>query len=221
MMLTSLLQIGSLVSWTTFFQKLKVDQNGHFSSKGESWCSPLCSKLAHWWVGPLFFKSWKLIKMAIFHQKVSHDAHLFAPNWLTGELDHFFSKNESWSKWPFFIKRWVMMLTSLLQIGSLVSWTTFIQKLKVDQNGHFSSKGESWCSPLCSKLAHWWVGPLFSTSWKLIKMAIFHQKVGHDAHLFAPNWLTGELDHFFSKNESWSKWPFFIKRWVMMLTSLL
>ena len=32
-MLTSLLQIGSLMSWTTFFQKLKVDQNGHFSSK--------------------------------------------------------------------------------------------------------------------------------------------------------------------------------------------
>ena len=33
--------------------------------------------------------------MAIFHQKVSHDAHLFAPNWLTDELDHFFSKVES------------------------------------------------------------------------------------------------------------------------------
>ena len=190
MMLTSLLQIGSQVSWTTFFQKLKVYQNGHFSSKGELWWSPLCSKLAHWW------------------------------NWLK-MLDHFFSKVESWSKWPFFIKRWVMMLTSLLQIGSLVSWTTFFQKLKVDQNGHFSSKGESWYSPLCSKLAHWWVGPLFFKSWKLIKMAIFHQKVSHDAHLFAVNRLTGELDHFYSKVESWSKWPFFIKRWVMMLTSLL
>ena len=204
-----------------FFQKLKVTQNGHFSSKSESWCSPLCSKLAHWWVGPLFFKSWKSLKMAIFHQKVSHDAHLFAPNWLTDELDHFFSKVESHSKWPFFIKKWVMMLTSLLQIGSLMSWTTFFQKLKVTQNGHFSSKSESWCSPLCSKLAHWWVGPLFFKSWKSLKMAIFHQKVSHDAHLFAPNWLTDELDHFFSKVESHSKWPFFIKKWVMMLTSLL
>ena len=30
--------------------------------------------------------------MAIFHQKVSNYAHLFALNRLTGELDHFFQK---------------------------------------------------------------------------------------------------------------------------------
>ena len=221
MMLTSLLEIGSLMSWTTFCEKLKVDQNGHFSWKSESWCSPLCSKLAHWWVGPLFVKSWKLIKMGIFHEKVSHGAHLFAPDSLTDELDHFLWKVESWSKWAFFMKKWVMMLTSLLEIGSLMSWTTLCEKLKVDENGHFSWKNESWCSPLCLKLAHWWVGPLFVKSWKLIKMGIFHEKVSHDAHLFARNWLTDELDHFLWKVESWSKWEFFMKKWVMMLTSLL
>ena len=154
-MLTSLLEIGSLMSWTTFCEKLKVDENGNFSWKSESWCSPVSSKLAHWWVGPLFVKSWKLMKMGIFHEKVSHDAHFFARNWLTDELDHFLWKVESWWKWAFFMKKWVMMLTSLLDIGSLMSWTTFCEKLKVDQNGHFSWKSESWCSPLCSKLAHW------------------------------------------------------------------
>ena len=221
MMLTSLLQIGSLMSRTTFCEKLKVTQNGDFSWKSESWCSPLCSKLAHWWAGPLFVKSWKLMKMAIFHEKVSHDAHLFAPNWLTDEQDHFLWKVESHSKWRFFMKKWVMMLTSLLQIGSLMSRTTFCEKLKVDENGDFSWKSESWCSPLCSKLAHWWAGPLFVKSWKSLKMAIFHEKVSHDAHLFAPNWLTDEQDHFLWKFESWWKWRFFMKKWVMMLTSLL
>ena len=178
-----------------------------------------CSKLAHWWAGPLFVKSWKLMKMAIFHEKVSHDAHLFAPNWLTDEQDHFLWKVESHSKWRFFMKKWVMMLTSLLQIGSLMSRTTFSEKLKVTQNGDFSWKSESWCSPLCSKLAHWWAGPLFVKSWKLMKMAIFHEKVSHDAHLFAPNWLTDEQDHFLWKLESWWKWRFFMKKWVMMLIS--
>ena len=257
MMLTSLLQIGSLMSRITFCEKLKVDENGDFSSKSESWCSPLCSKLAHWWAGPLFVKSWKIMKMAIFHEKVSHDAHLFAPNWLTDEQDHFFVKSwkslkmaifhekvshdahlfapnwltdeqdhflwkvESHSKWRFFMKKWVMMLTSLLQIGSLMSRTTFCEKLKVTQNGDFSWKSESWCSPLCSKLAHWWAGPLFVKSWKSLKMAIFHQKVSHDAHLFAPNRLTDEQDHFLWKVESHSKWRFLMKKWVMMLTSLL
>ena len=219
MMLTSLLQIGSLMSRTTFCEKLKVTQNGDFSWKSESWCSPLCSKLAHWWAGPLFVKSWKSLKMAIFHEKVSHDAHLFAPNWLTDEQDHFLWKVESHSKWRFFMKKWVMMLTSLLQIGSLMSRTTFCEKLKVTQNGDFSLKSESWCSPLCSKLAHWWAGPLFVKSWKLMKMAIFHEKVSHDAHLFAPNWLIDEQDHFLWKVESHSKWRFFMKKWVMMLTS--
>ena len=175
MMLTSLLQIGSLMSRTTFCEKLKVTQNGDFSWKSESWCSPLCSKLAHWWAGPLFVKSWKIMKMAIFHEKVSHDAHLFAPNWLTDEQDHFLWKVESWWKWRFFMKKWVMMLTSLLQIGSLMSRITFCEKLKVDENGDFWSKSESWCSPLCSKLAHWWAGPLFVKSWKIMKMAIFHE----------------------------------------------
>ena len=52
------------------------------------------------------------------------------------------------------------MLTSLLQIGSLMSRTTFCEKLKVTQNGDF------------------------------------HEKVSHDAHLFAPNWLTDEQNHF-------------------------
>ena len=185
MMLTSLLQIGSLMSRTTFCEKLKVTQNGDFSWKSESWCSPLCSKLAHWWAGPLFLKSWKFMKMAIF------------------------------------MKKWVMMLTSLLQIGSLMSRTTFCEKLKVTQNGDFSWKSESWCSLLCSKLAHWWAGPLFVKSWKSLKMAIFHEKVSHDAHLFAPNRLTDEQDHFLWKVESHSKWRFFMKKWVMMLTSLL
>ena len=221
MMFTSLLQIGSLMSRTTFCEKLKVTQNGDFSWKSESWCSPLCSKLAHWWAGPLFVKSWKLMKMAIFHEKVSHDVHLFAPNWLTDEQDHLLWKVESWWKWRFLMKKWVMMLISLLQIGSLMSRTTFCEKLKVDENGNFSWKSESWCSPLCSKLAHWWAGPLFVKSWKLMKMAIFHEKVSHDAHLFAPNWLTDEQDHFLWKVESWWKWRFFMKKWVMMLTSLL
>ena len=219
MMLTSLLQIGSLMSRTTFCEKLKVTQNGDFSWKSESWCSPLGSKLAHWWVGPLFVKSWKSLKMAIFHEKVSHDAHFFAPNWLTDEQDHFFWKVESHSKWRFFMKKWVMMLTSLLQIGSLMSRTTFSEKLKVTQNGDFSWKSESWCSPLCSKLAHWWAGPLFVKSWKLMKMAIFHEKVSHDAHFFAPNWLTDEQDHFLWKVERWWKWRFFMKKLVMMLIS--
>ena len=186
----------ALMSRTTFCEKLKVDENGDFSWKSESWCSPLCSKLAHWWAGPLFVKSWKSLKMAIFHEKVSHDAHLFAPNWLTDEQDHFLWKVESWWKWRFFMKKWVMMLTSLLQIGSLMSRTTFCEKLKVTQNGDFSWKSESWCSPLCSKLAHWWAGPLFVKSWKSLKMVIFHEKVSHDAHLFAPNWLTDEQDNF-------------------------
>ena len=282
MMLTSLLQIGSLMSRTTFCEKLKVTQNGDFSWKSESWCSPLFSKLAHWWAGALFVKSWKLMKMAIFHEKVSHDAHLFAPNWLTDEQDHFLWKLESWWKWRFFMKRLVMMLiscsklahwwagplfvkswklmkmaifhekvshdahlfapnwltdeqdhllwkveshskwrllTSLLQIGSLMSRTTFCEKLKVTQSGDFSWKSESWCSPLCSKLAHWWAGPLFVKSWKLMKMAIFHEKVSHGAHLFAPNWLTDEQDHFLWKVESWWKWRFFMKKLVMMLIS--
>ena len=161
------------------------------------------------------------MKMANFHEKVSHDAHLFAPNWLTDEQDHFLWKVESHSKWRFFMKKWVMMLTSLLQIGSLMSRTTFCEKLKVDENGDFSWKSESWCSPLCSKLAHWWAGPLFVKSWKLMKMAIFHEKVSHGAHLFAQNWLTDEQDHFLWKVESHSKWRFFMKKWVMMLTSLL
>ena len=68
-MLTSLLQIGSLMSWTTFYEKLKVTQNGDF------------------------------------HEKVSHDAHLFAPNWLADEQYHFLSKVESHSKWRFFMKK--------------------------------------------------------------------------------------------------------------------
>ena len=170
-----------------------------------------CSKLAHWWAGPLFVKSWKLMKMVIFHEKVSHDAHF------------------------------------LLQIGSLMSRSTFCENLKVDENGDFSWKSESWCSFLapnwltdeqehflwkveswwkwrffmkkwvmmlisCSKLAHWWAGPLFVKSWKSLTMAIFHEKVSHDAHLFAPNWLTDEQDHFLWKVESHSKWQYFMKK---------
>ena len=192
-----------------------------FMKKWVMMLTPFSSKLAHWWAGPLFVKSWKLMKMAIFHEKVSHDAHLFAPNWLTDEQDHFLWKVESWWKWRFFMKKWVMMFTSLLQIGSLTSRTTFCEKLKVTHNGDFSWKSESWCSPLCSKLAHWWAGPLFVKSWKSLKMAIFHEKVSHDAHFFAPNWLTDEQDHFLWKVESWWKWRFFMKKLVMMLTSLL
>ena len=44
--LVSLLQIGSVTSWTTFCAKLKVAQNGHFSSKRQPRRSSLCSKLA-------------------------------------------------------------------------------------------------------------------------------------------------------------------------------
>ena len=219
--LVSLLQIGSVTSWTTFCAKLKVAQNGHFSSKRQPRRSSLCSKLAQWQVGPLFVPNWKSLKMAIFHQNVNRDARLFAPNWLSDKLDHFLCQIESRSKWPFFIKTSTATLVSLLQIGSVTSWTTFCAKLKVTQNGYFSSKYQPRCSSLCSKLAQWQVGPLFVPNWKSLKMAIFHQNVNRDARLFAPNWLSDKLDHFLCQIESRSKWPFFIKTSTATLVSLL
>ena len=133
--------------------------------------------------------------MAIFHQYMSRDARLFAPNWLSDKLDHFLCQVERQSKCQFFIKMSAVMLTSFLQFASVTSWTTFYTKLKVDQNGHFSSIHEPWCSPLCSKLAQWQVGPLFVPSWKLIKIAIFPHNLSCDALLFVPNWLSDKLDH--------------------------
>ena len=219
--LASLLHSGSVTSWTTFCANFKVDQNCDFSPKRQPRRSPLSSTVAQWRVGPLFVPISKLIKIAIFHQNDSRDARLSPPQWLSDELDHFLCQFQSWSKLRFFTKTTAATLASLLHSGSVTSWTTFCANFKVDQNCDFSPKRQPRCSPLCSTVAQWRVGPLFVPISKLIKIAIFHQNDSRDARLSAPEWLSDELDHLLCQFQSWSKLRFFTKMTAAMLASLL